>query len=65
MADYIVCHNKRNSPRLNVRICLEKCPLRHECKEYKAYLKASREKTQVIGLIENMPAQIAPLNNPV
>ena len=38
MADYIVCHKKRNAPRINVRICQEKCPLRNDCKEYSSYL---------------------------
>ena len=42
MADYIVCHKKRNAPRMNVRICEAKCPLKNECKEYMGYLmKAS------------------------
>lgn len=39
MADYIVCHRKRNSPRLNVRVCREKCPYKENCKEYLDYLK--------------------------
>jgi len=39
MADYIVCHRKRNSPRLNVRVCQEKCPFREDCKAYMDYLK--------------------------
>ena len=55
MVDYIVCHSKRNSPRLNVRICQEKCPLKDECKEYMAYQKASADKKQALALIENMP----------
>jgi len=38
MADYIVCHKKRNAPRINIRICEEKCPLKNECKEYSGYL---------------------------
>jgi hypothetical protein len=41
MADYIVCHKKRNAPRINVRICQEKCPLKNECQEYSGYLKVS------------------------
>jgi len=55
MPDYIVCHNKRNSPRLNVRICQEKCLLKDECKEYMAYLKVSADKKQALTLPENMP----------
>ena len=41
MADYIVCQKKRNAPRINVRICQEKCPLRNDCKEYLGYLNVS------------------------
>jgi hypothetical protein len=59
MAEYIVCHSKRNSPRLNVRICQEKCPLKDECKEYMAYLKASADKKLSLALIENMPVALA------
>jgi hypothetical protein len=39
MADYIVCQKKRNSPRLSIRICLEKCPDKDKCTEYQANLK--------------------------
>ncbi len=59
MADYIVCHNKRNSPRLNVRICQEKCPLKDECKEYLAYIKASADTKQALPLVEDMPVALA------
>ena len=41
MADYIVCHRKRNSPRLSVRICEEKCSFKEVCKEYTTHLKIS------------------------
>jgi hypothetical protein len=59
MADYIVCHNKRNSPRLNVRICQEKCPLKNKCKEYMAYMKATADTEQAISLVEDMPVALA------
>jgi hypothetical protein len=39
MTDYIVCHKKRNSPRLNVRICEEKCASKPVCKDYLALVK--------------------------
>lgn len=39
MADYIVCQKKRNSPRLSIRICMEKCPDKDNCTEYQAALK--------------------------
>jgi hypothetical protein len=41
MSDYIVCHRKRNAPRINVRLCHEKCPFRNDCKEYMDYLKVT------------------------
>jgi hypothetical protein len=33
MSHYIVCHKKRNNPRMDVRVCEKKCVLREECKE--------------------------------
>ena len=56
MADYIVCHKKRNSPRLNVRICQEKCLLKNECKEYAAYLSLA---------VNHKPSPIAAESTPV
>jgi hypothetical protein len=47
MTDYIVCLRKRNSPRLSVRICKEKCPFKDTCKEYLAYQKMSVKPEQV------------------
>jgi hypothetical protein len=47
MVDYIVCQKKRNSPRLNVRVCQEKCPFRDECKEYLNYLKISVKQKEI------------------
>jgi hypothetical protein len=47
MADYIVCHKKRNSPRLNVRICEEKCPSKGVCSDYLAYAKVPVNQEQV------------------
>ena len=39
MTHYIVCHRKSNNPRVDVRICQEKCPFQDNCKEYISYLK--------------------------
>lgn len=66
MTDYIVCHNKRNSPRMNVRVCIEKCPLKDECKEYRNHLKASADKKQALLPIEKIPVALsANLSDPV
>ena len=35
MPVYIVCHKKRNNPRMDVRICEMKCALKDECREFK------------------------------
>jgi hypothetical protein len=39
MSNYIVCHKKRNNPRMDVRICQAKCDLKDDCKEYISYVK--------------------------
>jgi hypothetical protein len=39
MSSYIVCHKKRNNPRMDVRICQAKCDLKDDCKEYISYVK--------------------------
>ncbi len=37
MSHYIVCRGKRNRPRIDVRICQGKCPLKDDCDAYIAY----------------------------
>lgn len=37
MAEYIVCPNKRNAPRINVLVCRERCPMNTECPAYAAH----------------------------
>jgi hypothetical protein len=39
---YILCQRKRNLPRIDVRICEQRCPEREVCKEFRAY-QTSRE----------------------
>jgi hypothetical protein len=56
MADYIVCHKKRNSPRLNVRICQEKCPYKPACKDYLAQMKLPIKQEGV-----TVPLEISPM----
>lgn len=43
MADYIVCHKKRNAPRVHVRVCQTKCDSKDLCKEYVANAKLQPE----------------------
>jgi hypothetical protein len=56
MVDYIVCHKKRNSPRLNVRICEEKCPHKNECKEYLAHLNMLLKQKRAPAPSQDFPA---------
>jgi hypothetical protein len=44
MSYYIFCHKKRNNPRMDVRICEKKCPLKEECQEYINYHKSMLQK---------------------
>lgn len=55
MTDYIVCHKKRNSPRLNVRICQEKCPYKPVCKDYLAQMKLPVKQEEVTVSPETSP----------
>ncbi len=34
MLFYVVCQKKRNNPRMDTRICQQKCDLKNDCKEY-------------------------------
>jgi len=36
MSQYIVCYKKRNNPRMDIRVCEQKCPLKEDCKEFAA-----------------------------
>lgn len=42
MSSYILCHRKRNLPRVDVRVCEQRCQDREVCKEFRAY-QSSRE----------------------
>jgi hypothetical protein len=37
MSHYIVCYRKRNNPRMDIRVCEQKCPVREDCKEFTAH----------------------------
>jgi len=58
MANYIVCHKKRNAPRINIIICEEKCPLKNKCKEYSDYLI----KFSVIHKPTPVSAEVSPVS---
>ena len=52
MGDYIVCPNKRNTPRLDVRVCREKCVSKGDCDAYSAYLKICVKEQEIPSLPE-------------
>ena len=41
MPNYIVCHQKRNTPRIDVRICEKKCPEKDDCKAFLDFQRLS------------------------
>lgn len=43
MPVYIVCHKKRNNPRVDVRICEIRCHLKEGCTEFAPHRNASNE----------------------
>ena len=43
MSCYIVCHQKINNPRMDVRICEKKCSLKESCKDYISYCKVASQ----------------------
>lgn len=53
MADYLFCQKKRNTPRISVRICQEKCSFKDECKEYLAHIKESVPGNRISVSLEN------------
>jgi hypothetical protein len=47
MADYIVCRKKRNNPRMDVRICEKRCPLKEECEDFQAHHEIPSPKNEI------------------
>ncbi len=44
MPVYIVCHKKRNNPRVDVRICELKCQVKEGCTEFASHRNTPSEK---------------------
>jgi hypothetical protein len=61
MGDYIYCLRKKNNPRMDVRICQEKCPLNDQCLEFVAYQKRASNQS----LVSNPRPIIPPLLSPM
>lgn len=50
MSFYIVCHQKRNNPRMDVRICQRKCDLKDDCEDYVSFHKVeARNKDRLLS----------------
>lgn len=43
MTKYIVCNSKVNKPRMNVSVCLGRCPKRDKCPELIEYQENSEK----------------------
>jgi hypothetical protein len=56
MSHYIVCHKKRNNPRMDVRICEKKCALKEDCKEYISYHKITLQEKDLTLTSESQSA---------
>ncbi len=61
MADYLFCLRKKNNPRIDVRICQEKCPYKNACPEFLAYEKGPNTQPSIL----NSRLIISPLLNPM
>lgn len=48
MSHYVVCHKKRNNPRMDVRICEKKCPEKDLCTEYCAYHRVTLQEGKAV-----------------
>ncbi len=62
MTNYIICHKKRNTPRLSVTICEEKCPHKDQCKEYLAYSNVGIKQTPTHVPSEATPVALGALS---
>ena len=58
MSFYIVCHKKRNNPRMDVRICQKKCPLKDDCEDYISFHKVETRDKDIPLTTESQPMQL-------
>ena len=56
MSTYLVCHKKRNNPRIDIRICMKKCDLKDDCKEFQNCQKTIiQNEAQSLPVVEQSP----------
>jgi len=48
MSHYIVCHKKRNNPRMNIQICQKKCTEKEDCQEYISCARTALEPKDIL-----------------
>jgi hypothetical protein len=58
MTEYLVCTRKRNAPRLDIRVCRERCAFKDQCREYTTRLK-NPTKDSPASLSQETPASMA------
>ena len=58
MTEYLVCTRKRNAPRLDIRVCRERCTFKNQCPEYTNRLKKPT-KDLPTPLSQETPASVA------
>jgi hypothetical protein len=61
MADYIFCLRKKSNPRIDIRICQERCRFKDRCAEFLDYQKRSSDQSSIL----NSRLIISPLLNPM
>ncbi len=59
MSDYIVCEKKKNAPRMDVRVCIRKCPEREHCEGFQQYLRQADPDMQALALDSNSKSFLA------
>jgi hypothetical protein len=55
MSNFIVCHKKRNNPRIDIRVCQKKCDLKDDCKEYISLLKMLHQDQEASVSVDSQP----------
>jgi len=58
MSIYIVCRKKRNNPRMDVRICREKCALKHDCEEFISFHRVADLNKDIPLSVDPQPLQL-------
>jgi hypothetical protein len=44
---YVICHNRRNAPRISVQVCERACRCKDTCEEYRFYVRSHEKRPPV------------------